>query len=59
MSLQKAPKLLDIIFKSFNNKKEYAVQIYFVSTQEFLGNFGIIIFQWRRIGNREYLEMVC
>ena len=45
MSLQKAPKLLDIIFKSFNNKKENAVQIYFVSTQEFLGNFGIIIFQ--------------
>ena len=36
MSLQKAPKLLDIIFKSFNNKKENAVQIYFVFSQEIL-----------------------
>ena len=36
MKLQKAKKLLDIIFKSFSNKKENAVQIYFVSSQEIL-----------------------
>ena len=36
MKLQKVKKLLDIIFKSFSNKKENAVQIYFVSSQEIL-----------------------
>ena len=44
MNLQKAKKLLDIIFKSFSNKKENAVQIYFVSNQWILGKCGIIIF---------------
>ena len=35
MKLQKAKKLLDIIFKSFSNKRENAIQIFLCLLKEF------------------------
>lgn len=35
MNLQKAKKLLDIIFKSFSNKRENAIQIFLCLLKEF------------------------
>ena len=44
IKLQKAKKLLDIIFNSFSSKKENAVKIDFVSTQGILDKGEIVIF---------------
>ena len=50
MNLQKARKLLDIIFKSFSNKKENAVKIFVCPHKEFwvsVGNFSLKT-EWRQ-----------
>ena len=58
MEVQKTKRLLNIILKGFSNKKQNAVQIYFVSTQGFLHKCGMIIFHWSS-EDREDLEGAC